>query len=338
MAADLMTADSQLSRRVLLAGLGATATLAACGPDTPATPPGATRIRFATDWRAQAEQGGFYQAKATGLYEKAGLDVSIIQGGPSVNVPQLLAAGAIELGMVSNSPIVLSSIAANAGLKVVMASFQSDPQVLLAHPRDDVNSIADMKGKPIMLADASITAFWPWLKEKYGFTDDQVRKYTANAAPFIADKNAIQQGYLTSEPFTIEAQAGFKPEVYLLAEAGYPGYGAMVAGSVRLIEAQRAAVQAFVTATIEGWQSYLTGDPATGDALIIKDNPDMTPALLANARKALVERNIVIPKTGPVGAMSEARWQEFTTIMQGAGVVPATLDWRAGVDLSFVRG
>jgi NitT/TauT family transport system substrate-binding protein len=327
------------SRRTILAGLGAVgvASVAACGQDTAEKAgPGATRIRFATDWRAQAEQGGFYQAKAMGLYEAEGLDVSIIQGGPSVNVAQLLAAGAVELGMTSNSPIVLQSIVAGAGLKAVMASFQSDPQVLLTHPREDISSIADMKGKPIMLADASITAFWPWLKQKYGFTDDQVRKYTANSAPFVADPNAIQQGYLTSEPYTIEAQGGFKPEVYLLSEAGYPGYGAMVSAPDALIASNRAAVQAFVTATAEGWRTYLTGDSAPGDALIIKDNPDMTPELLANARKALVERNIVIPKTGAIGAMNEARWEEFTTIMKGAGIVPADLDWRAGVDLSFV--
>jgi NitT/TauT family transport system substrate-binding protein len=331
-----MVDRSPLSRRAVLAGLGAASVLAGCGSGKDAAPTGATRIRFATDWRAQAEQGGFYQAKATGLYEAAGLDVAIIQGGPNVNVPQLLAAGAIELGMISNSPIVLSSIAADAGLKVVMASFQSDPQVLLSHPRDDVNSIADMKGMPIMLADASITAFWPWLKDKYGFTDDQVRKYTANAAPFIADPKAIQQGYLTSEPYTIEQQGGFKPEVYLLAEAGYPGYGAMVAGTTALLESRRNDVQAFVTATIEGWRSYLTGDPAAGDALIKTDNPDMTDDLLANARKALVERNIVIPQSGAIGAMNAERWDEFTTIMKGAGVVPDALDWQAGVDLSFV--
>jgi NitT/TauT family transport system substrate-binding protein len=334
-----MTSHSLPSRRAVLAGMAVSGLAAACDTNKSATTAyGSTRLRFATDWRAQAEQGGFYQAKATGLYEAAGLDVAIIQGGPNVNVPQLLAAEAIELGMISNSPIVLSSIAANAGLKVMMASFQSDPQVLLTHPRDDVNAIADMKGKPILLADASITAFWPWLKDKYGFTDDQVRKYTANSTPFIADKNAIQQGYITSEPFTIAEQGGFTPEVYLLAEAGYPSYGAMVAAQATLIEAQRAQLQAFVTASIAGWRSYLTGDPAPGDELITKDNPDMTPALLANARKALVERNIVIPASGPLGAMTEARWDEFTGIMKAAKVVPDTVDWRAGVDLSFVSG
>lgn len=298
---------------------------------------GRTRIRFATDWRAQAEQGGWYQALATGLYADAGLDVTIIQGGPSVNVPQLLAAGAVELGMGSNSPIVLAMVQAGAGVRAVMAAFQKDPQVLITHPRADIAGLADMKGKPILLADASITAFWPWLKAKYGFTDDQVRKYTFNSAPFLADPQAIQQGYVTSEPYTLRTQGGIEPQVYLLADAGYPGYGAMTLAPDRLIQSDRAAVQAFVTATVEGWRDYLTGDPAPGDALIARDNPDMTPALLANARQELVERQIVIPAAGSaLGAMTAARWTEFTAVMAQAGVVPADIDWRQGVDLSFV--
>lgn len=330
------------TRRMLLgSGLAAGGLLAAgCGGSgEPAKGEGGrTVIRFATDWRAQAEQGGWYQALAKGLYADAGLDVTIIQGGPSVNVPQLLAAGAVELGMGSNSPIVLSMVQADAGVKAVMAGFQKDPQVLITHPRTDITSIADMKGKPIMLADASITAFWPWLRARYGFTDDQVRKYTFNSAPFLADTNAIQQGYVTSEPFTLKTQGGIEPQVYLLADSGYPGYGAMTLAPDRLIASNREAVQAFVTATIEGWRDYLTGDPAPGDALITRDNPDMTPALLANARKELVDRQIVIPADGRIGAMTEARWVEFTKIMADAGVVPADLDWRQGVDLSFVQG
>jgi NitT/TauT family transport system substrate-binding protein len=321
-----------------LTGLGGA--VAACSPGGgeagKVTAGGRTRIRFATDWRAQAEQGGWYQALATGLYADAGLDVTLIQGGPSVNVPQLLAAGAVELGMGSNSPIVLSMVQAGAGVKAVMASFQKDPQVLISHPRADITSIADMKGKPILLADASITAFWPWLKAKHGFTDDQVRKYTFNSAPFLADPQAIQQGYVTSEPYTLRTQGGIEPQVYLLADDGYPGYGAMILAPDRLIADNRAAVQAFVSATVEGWRSYLTGDPAPGDAAIREQNPDMTPELLANARQELVDRQIVIPTAGALGAMSEARWQEFTQVMASAGVVPATLDWRHGVDLGFV--
>ncbi|MEN9874767.1 MAG: hypothetical protein RL186_1664, partial [Pseudomonadota bacterium] len=196
-----------------MAGLVA---LPACTPAPQKDASGKVRIRFATDWRAQAEQGGFYQALARGFYADKGLDVVLIQGGPSVNVPQLLAANAIEMGLGSNAPLLLSMVQAGAQAKAVMASFQKDPQILMTHPRDDIKSLADMKGQPIMLADASINAFWPWLKAKYGFTDAQVRKYTFNAAPFLSDPKAIQQGYVTSEPYTIKTQGKIEPQVFLL--------------------------------------------------------------------------------------------------------------------------
>ncbi|PZQ53490.1 MAG: nitrate ABC transporter substrate-binding protein, partial [Phenylobacterium zucineum] len=197
--------------------LAAAALLAACSPqkkDEAAPAAGApVAIRFATDWRAQAEQGGFYQAVATGEYAKRGLDVKIVQGGPGVNVPQLLASGAVEMGMGSNSFIVMNLAQEKAPVKAVAAFMQKDPQVLMAHPGTGVETIADLKGRPILLSDASVTAFWVWLKSKYGFTDDQVRKYTFNSAPFLADKRSAQQGYVTSEPYTIEKEAGLKPKV-----------------------------------------------------------------------------------------------------------------------------
>lgn len=307
-----------------------------CRPDAPPPIAGRTRIRFATDWRAQAEQGGFYQAVARGFYADKGLDVALIQGGPAVNVPQLLAAGAIEMGLGSNAPLVLSMVQAGAKAKAVMASFQKDPQVLITHPRPDIKGLADMKGKPIMLADASINAFWPWLKAKYGFTDDQVRKYTFNAAPFLADKNAIQQGYVTSEPYTLKTIGKIEPQVFLLADSGYPGYGAMTLVSDVFAQANPQAVRDFVSATIAGWKDYLRGDPASGDALIVKDNPDMTPALLAQAREKLLSFGIVETADGQIGAMTEARWAEFFKSMSDAGVYPKDLNWRAGVDLSFL--
>jgi NitT/TauT family transport system substrate-binding protein len=323
-------------RETLGASLGGLAALGACGPQTPTAPTGKTRIRFATDWRAQAEQGGFYQAVARGFYADKGLDVALIQGGPAVNVPQLLAAGAIEMGLGSNAPLVLSMVQAGAKAKAVMASFQKDPQVLITHPRADVKSLADMKGKPIMLADASINAFWPWLKAKYGFTDDQVRKYTFNAAPFLADKNAIQQGYVTSEPYTLKTQGKIDPQVYLLADSGYPGYAAMTLVSDTFLASNPQAVRDFVAATIAGWKDYLRGDPVPGDTLITKDNPDMTPDLLAQAREKLLSYNIVETADGQIGTMTEVRWADFFKIMSDAGVYPQDLNWRSGLDLSFL--
>jgi NitT/TauT family transport system substrate-binding protein len=323
-------------RHMITNGLGGLALLGACGQQAQKAGNGKLRIRFATDWRAQAEQGGFYQAVARGFYADKGLDVTLIQGGPSVNVPQLLAAGAIEMGLGSNAPIVLSMVQADAKAKAVMASFQKDPQVLITHPRPDIKSLADMKGKPIMLADASINAFWPWLKAKYGFTDDQVRKYTFNAAPFLADKSAIQQGYVTSEPYTLKTQGKIEPQVYLLADSGYPGYGAMTLVSDQFAQANPQAVRDFVAATIAGWKDYLRGDPAPGDALITKDNPDMTADLLAQAREKLLSYGIVEAPDGAIGTMTNARWEEFFQIMSEAGVVPKDLNWQSGIDLSFL--
>ena len=322
--------------------IGLAALVCACSPapkdDPAAGAEGLTTIRFATDWRAQAEHGGFYQALANGEYEKRGLKVEIVQGGPGVNVPQLLAAGAVEMGMGSNSFIVLNLAQENAPVTAVAAFMQKDPQVLIAHPDQGIETIADLKDRPILLSDASVTAFWVWLKAKYGFTDDQVRKYTFNAAPFLSDKRVAQQGYVTSEPYTIEKEAGFAPKVFLLADNGYPGYATMVLARNDLIADNPEAVRAFVEASVAGWRDYLYGDPSAADALIRADNPEMTQDVLDQAREKLKSYGIVDGgEASQIGLMTDARWQEFFEMARDQGVYPADMNYRAAYSLDFVQ-
>ena len=334
-------------RRALLAGgaaaLGVTALgLRACDRSPAAVDEqGRVRLRFATDWRAQAEHGGFYQALASGAYEKRGLNVQIVQGGPGVNVPQLLAAGAVELGMGSNSFIPMNLVAAGAPVKAVAAFFQKDPQVLIAHPDPALKSIADLKGRPILLADASVNAFWVWLKAKYGFTDDEVRKYTFNLAPFLSDKRAVQQGYLTSEPYTIEQQAGFEPKVFLLADEGYPSYATMVLAPTAFARDNGATLRSFIAASAEGWRDYIRGDASAADALIRKDNPDMTQDILDQARAKLRDNDIVDGGDAALyglGSMTEERWKAFFDVTSQAGVYDANLNWRDAFTNNYLPG
>ena len=317
--------------------------LAGCGQQTTATDQNSqqpTRIVLVTDWKAQAEHGGFYEALAEGLYARHGLAVTIREGGPAVNVGQLLAGGAADFGVASNNFIPLNLRREGGAFKAVMAVFQKDPQVLITHPRDDIKSIAEMAGKPIMIGDAAAASFWPWLKAKFGFQDSQIRKYTFNLAPFLVDKSAIQEGYLSSEPYAIEKEGGFQPQVFALADAGYPGYANMVLAPDSWIQSKPEAVQAFVDATIEGWMDYLYGDPSPGNALIRKDNPEMTTDVIAQAIDKMRRYGIALSgdaeKTG-LGAMSEERWQAFFDIMAAQGIYPRDLPWRDAYTLQFVN-
>ncbi|HJW42225.1 MAG TPA: ABC transporter substrate-binding protein [Rhizomicrobium sp.] len=298
------------------------------------------KIRFVTDWKAQAEHGGFYEAVAEGLYKKAGLDVQIIEGGPAVNVPQLLAGGAADMGIGSDSFIALNLVKQHAAIRAVMAIFQKNPQVLITHPRPDVKKLADMKGMPIMLSDAATVAWWPWLKAKYGFSDSQIRKYTFNLAPFLVDQKAIQEGYLSSEPYTIESQAHFKPQVFLLADNGFPGYANMVFAPQSWIDGNPKAVQAFVDATQRGWLDYLNGNPAPANALILRSNPEESDALIKQAIAKLKAYGIVLSGDAQVlglGTMTDAKWKLFFDTMVADKLYDGKLDYKRAYDLRFVR-
>jgi NitT/TauT family transport system substrate-binding protein len=313
---------------------------ALCGAIIETTPvASAETVSFGTDWKAQAEHGGFYQAIATGIYKRHGLEVQLRPGGPQVNHSQLLAAGVLDFNMASNSFIPLNYIEQNVPMVAVAAIFQKDPTVLIAHPGQGSDSIAALKGKPIMIGSDSRVTIWQFLKQSYGFTDAQIRPYGFSVAPFLADPKAIQQGSLTSEPFTIE-KAGVKPVVMLLADAGYSSYAALIGTSQKLVRENPDLVQRFVDASIEGWYSYLYGDPTPANALIKRDNPEMTDELLAHARDVMKRYGIVDSgdaKENGIGAMTEARWRDFFETMVKAGVYPADMDFKSAFTLRFVN-
>jgi NitT/TauT family transport system substrate-binding protein len=321
-------------RRTLCLLAGFAVLVLAAGPGR-----AADKVVLGTDWRAQAEQGGFYQALAKGYYEDAGLDVTIRQGGPQVNQAQLLAAGRLDVAL-TNSFIALNYLQQSIPMVAVAATFQKDPAVLIAHPNQGISSFEDLRGKPIYIGPDSRVGFWLFLKAKFGYTDSQIRPYTFSIAPFLTDKKVVQQGYLGSEPYLME-QHGIDPVILLLADAGFRNYAALVQTSRRLTETKPDVVRRFVAASMRGWADYLKGDPAPANALIKRDNPEMTDGLLAYGRKKMNEYGIVLSgdaRKDGIGAMTEARWAGFFKTMSGEGLYKPDLDWRKAYTTEFLPG
>jgi NitT/TauT family transport system substrate-binding protein len=295
-------------------------------------------ISFGLDWLAEAEYGGYYQAAATGLYAKRDLKVTIRQGGPQVNQMQLMMAGRLDFNLGGGRAIEF--VQQNLLFIAIAAIFQKDPSVLIAHPGQGNDSFAALSGKPILIGADTRASWWRYLAGKFGYSDSQIRPYTFNLQPFLADKALVQQGYLGSEPFAIEQAAGFEPVVLLLADAGYAGYGNIVTTSTKLVTAKPDLVQRFIDASIEGWYSYLYGDPTPANTLIKRDNPEMSDALLNYGRNVMKVHGIVNSgdalKLG-IGAMTDTRWAEFYRSMADAGVYPKGLDVTKGYTLRFVN-
>ena len=293
------------------------------------------RLVFATDWLAQAEHGGFYQAVAEGTYAKHGLDVTIRMGGPQVNGLQLLAAGQLDVVM-GDALQVLSAVEQGVPITAIAATFQKNPTVIIAHP--GVTKLEELKAKPIAVGAAANTTFWPWLKQRYGFTDDQKRPYAFSVQPFLVDRSLSQQGFATSEPFSIE-KGGVKPVVFLLAEQGYPPYSEVLAVRRDMLAKRADAMTRFVRASAEGWKSYLA-NPAPGNALIKRDNPQMGDELLAYGHRKMKEYAIVtggdVPAAGLL-TMTDRRWQQTLDFLRAAGLAKPTVDYAQAWTLSIVR-
>ncbi|HGH5394411.1 TPA: ABC transporter substrate-binding protein [Raoultella planticola] len=293
------------------------------------------KIVLLTSWYAQAEQGGYYQAQATGIYKKYGLDVDIRSVGPQVNGMQLLLSKRADV-IIGYDLQLLEGIQRGFQAKAIAAPFQYDPQGLLTHA--DVSSLEGLKGKTILVSSSGQATWWPWLKGHYQLNDAQARPYTFNIQPFVADNNVAQQAYVSSEVFQVQ-KAGVKANFFLFSEHGYPPYGGIMIARPETIADRKAAMAKFVRASMEGWVSYLN-NPAPGNALIKKDNPKMTDDLLAWAVTQIRQHHLIDggdAATEGWGTMTETRWRKTRDFMVSANLLDAATDWKQAYTTEFVQ-
>jgi NitT/TauT family transport system substrate-binding protein len=293
------------------------------------------KVTFATNWKAQAAHGGFYQAVADGTYKQFGLDVTIQQGGPQVNNRPLLPAGRIDFLMTGNLLHSFDNVKNNVPTVVVAAMFQKDPQALMAHPGQGYEKFEALKSAPLaLIAKDGQFSWWQWLKVVHGFKDEALKPYNYNLGPFLANKKSIQQGYSVAEPIYIENQGKFKPVVHLLADHGFSTYSTVIEARTDTVKNKPELVQRFVDASIVGWVNYLYGKRAAANAMMMKDNPEMTEAEIEASVALMKSQGIVdsgAAKADGIGAMSAGRIKDFYEQMVKAGL------YKSGeVDLSKV--
>lgn len=297
----------------------------------------ADKLSFGLNWLPQAEHCGFYQASAKGLYAAKGLDIEIVPGGPDVNMSLLLATGRIDIAL-SSMLGQLKMTAQKIPAVTVAAYFQKDPQTLVAHPDPSVKEIADLKGRPMLIGTYLREEFWQWLKGKYGFTDEQLRPYTYNAAPFLADKMAVQQGYATNDGFVLTAPLGADPKIFLLADNGYLNYQNTIQVLKTMLDTKPNVIKAFLEASSDGWKQCLAGDYAAAEEAVLKASKDQSKELFEYSMKEIVNRKIVSGEDGlPLGAMTSERWKKFGDSMIAVNVLPKDVDYTTAHSLQFVK-
>jgi NitT/TauT family transport system substrate-binding protein len=298
-----------------------------------------TPVTFGTNWVAQAEHGGYYQAVVDGTYAACGLDVTILPGGPQVNNSAQLIAGRIQFYM-GGTLGPLSAVSEGVPMVIVAASFQKEPQILMTHPGaiSSFDEIASLD--QLIIGDEGFVTYFKYFEKANGWDPAKRVPYTFNPAPFIANARSAQQGYVTSEPFAVETEGGFKPDVWVLADNGYTAYSTTIVGMRDYVEANPDAVKCFVDGSAIGWANFLYGDNAAALAKIKEDNPDMSDDKLAFSIETMKQYGIVDSGdalTMGIGAMTDARMEDFFTKMVDVGVLPADLDYTQAYTLEFAN-
>ena len=296
------------------------------------------KVTFGTNWLAEGEHGGFYQALADGTYKKYGLDVTILPGGPSVNNALLLPVGKIDFFLSADPLEGFDAVAQNIPTVEVAALFQKDPQVLIAHPDQGIDKFTDLKNLTLFISSAGAATYYQWMKADFGFTDAQTRPYTFNLQPFLVNKKSAMQGYVTSEPYSVQKEAHFVPKVFLLADQGFSGYSTLIETRKDLVAKKPDLVQRFIDASIIGWYNYIYHDNSAANALIKKQNPEMTDDLLSYSVSKMKEAGIVDSgdaTTLGIGTLTDARMKSFFDEMIRAGVTKASVAYQNSYTTQF---
>jgi NitT/TauT family transport system substrate-binding protein len=302
----------------------------------------ADKVSFATNWKAQAAHGGFYQAVADGTYARYGLDVTILQGGPSVNNRPLLPAGRIDFLMTGNLLHSFDNVKNGVPTIVVAAIFQKDPQALIAHPGQGYERWESLRNAPVaFIAKDAQFSWWQWLKVTHGFRDESLKPYNYNLGPFLSNPRSIQQGYAVAEPIYVENQGKFKPVVHLLADHGFSTYSTVIEARTDTVAKRPELVQRFVDASILGWVNYLYGDRRAANAAMRHDNPEMTEAEI-EASVALMKSQGIVDSgeslESGIGSLHDARIRDFYAQMVKAGLYkPGDVDLSKVATMQFVN-
>lgn len=283
---------------------------------------GLRRVVMQTDWLPQAEHGGFYQALVRGFYEEEGLDVELLPGGINAQINLKVARGDVDFGM-HRSDVIFADRDRDLPLVVVAANFQRDPQALLIHESNPVNSFADLDGRTVIATPSMV---WiPHIKKRFGI-DFDLRPLTYGLQSFLSDPSAIQQCFVTNEPF-FARQQGARVKVLMISDSGYESYH-VIFTRLALLREDPDVVRRFVRATMRGWKDYLEGDPSAAHAEILRRNAQMTPELLAYSRGELIARQLVLgnPAEGDVpGRLRVTRVEHQLEVLRDAGVIRQ--DW-----------
>lgn len=325
----------------------ALALMAASGASSPARaqdnpqPKVLDKVVFGTNWLAQGEHGGFYQALADGTYKRYGLDVTIRQGGPQGANRALLLAGKVDFYLGGGMMQAFDSVRQDVPTVTVASLFQRNPGALLVHPDQGIETFADVAKLPtVFLSKEGYVAIFGWLKSLgLGFRDEQYKPYAFNPGPFIADKRSAQQGYVTSEPYAVEQQGGFKPKAFLFDDMGFKAYSTTIEAMQATVDGRADMVQRFVDATIIGWYNYIYGDNRAANELIKKDNPEMTDGQLAYSLAQMKAYGIVVSgdaETKGVGCMTDERMKSYFDKLVAVKLFEPTLDFKKAYTTRFV--
>ncbi|MEM6381387.1 MAG: ABC transporter substrate-binding protein [Pseudomonadota bacterium] len=329
---DLHSTVARLAIPTAMAAGLASATMPASAQDL-------EQVSFALNWVPVAEHGGFYQAMLDGTYAACGIEVEIIPGGPQVNNRAMMMGGQIDFHMGGDLLQAFNAVAEDVPIVAIAAIFQKNPQILMTHPGRS-EGLSDMDDMTVLVDDNAFLSYYQWLIQDFGFTPGQREVYTYNAAPFLVDEDKVMQGYLTSEPYLIELEGGFTPDVWLLADFGFDSYATTIEAMQSTIDERPDATRCFVEGSIIGWYNYLYGDNTAANAEIQRLNPDFTDDKIEFAISQMLEYGVLLSgdaETLGIGAITEEKAGAFFESMVGAGVLDGDLDWQLAFDTQFIN-
>ncbi len=267
-------------------------------------------------WSHSFQFAGYYAAEALGYYRDAGLDVTVVEGTPGIDVVESVFAGNADFG-IGNSGLLLERY---RGRPVVALAtiFQHSPLVLIARADDPLQSIHDLAGKSVMIEPHSEELLAYFRQEGLDRSRLRLVEHGFSERALIDGTVDAMSAYASHEPYFLD-QVAEPYQLYSPRSVGIDFYGDTLFTSGRLLDSQPAMVQAFVDASLHGWR-YALAHPQE-IITIIQQRYDMTldPDFLrfqVERMKGLIQADLV-----EIGYMNPGRWRHIADVYSDLGMM-----------------
>ena len=282
-------------------------------------------ISLQLHWKHQFQFAGYYMAKEKGFYNDLGLDVNIKEYEYGIQPLDEVIKQNTEYGIGRSSLVI--DISKGADIKMLLAAFQSSPQIFIASKDSNITTLKDFASKKIMITpDVSNTVSLRAIINKVGIKieDMEILEHSFNVDDLSNSKTDLMVAYISNEPYILQ-EKGVEVNLFHPSDYGFDFYGDILFTSAYEMQKHPIRMLDFKNASLKGWKYSFDNIEETVNLILTKYNTQnkSKSALLFEAQEL---KKLAYYETETLGSIDKAKIQRIYDMYNVMGFVDKKIE------------